>query len=58
MAKGQGFSEKRAYAEAEKRGGVAVPARKRPGGGWTVAGWSGDVWIVLSEDRKKVLADG
>lgn len=58
MAKGKGFSEKTAYTVAAQLGGIAVPARPRPGGGWTVAGWAGVVWIVLSVDRKKVLADG
>lgn len=58
MTKGQGFGQGKAESVAAEMGGVAVPARPRPGGGWTVAGWFGTTWIVLSPDRKKVLADG
>jgi hypothetical protein len=55
---GKGLRENVAYGKAEALDGIAVPARPRPGGGWIVAGWRGTTWIVLSRDRRKVLADG
>jgi hypothetical protein len=58
MAKGKGLSEKRAFAEADKLGGIVVMARPRPGGGWIVAGGTGTTYIVLDQERRKVLADG
>lgn len=58
MAKGKGLSEKRAFAEADRLGGIVVMARPRPEGGWLVAGGTGTTFIVLDRDRRKVLADG
>lgn len=55
---GKGLSEKKAQWLAGANDGIAVMARPRPGGGWIVAGGMGTTYIVLSRDRKKVLADG
>lgn len=55
---GKGLRENVAWGIAASKDGIAVPARPRPGGGWIVAGGTGTTWIVLSRDRRKVLADG
>lgn len=55
---GKGLRENVAHGKAAALGGIVVRARPRPGGGWIVAGGEGTTFIVLSLDRRKVLADG
>jgi hypothetical protein len=62
MTNGPGLEQGAARHRARELEGIAVSARPRNSadGGWHLGGWpqAGDVWIVVSLDRREVLDDG
>lgn len=53
------MTQSQARLRAKDLGGIAVSARPRLGGGWTIGGWPmvGDEWIVTDIRMERVLDD-